>query len=1121
MKNTHQTIKLSIIAASLFHLPAFAANSPFADLPLHLQNKSQITGAQGVKPNVLLQIDDSGSMAWEDRMPITKRALNQLIKNPEYRDHVNWNLISLHDTASSRSTAYQRNRNWRFAVSPNEIERQIIRLNPSGGTPSTTRYTDAILMMREAMLQPGTYRCQKNYIIIFSDGDANSETLTTFYTQRLNNMTWQDKQKARNFAGTGYDWTIVGSGGYRSNAWYNLYTNGKSEVPSIFKPNKIVNFFKYPVWWPTSYQYYSNNMMSFLAHSVYEEDWMTAADGVDAAGKSWDDDTVIDGKTPNKTQNITTFTIGFGSGLSSNGREYLSFAATGNNRQVLNASNQAELDAAFKKIFDQIRNENQIVPPQSFSTVSPAVMGDSKVSNAAPRTAAVLQLNLQAGSSELRFYDVNNLHLPYKLADYSARRTIARNASGQTVWFDGSYQASNDAFKLNGGRNRDEWKNALIPWLNRSQDDARANSQSGNSQTYRVRATQPANQRDMGDVVNAPLVTATPTDPGTKRAIRYDGRMKYLVTAANDGMVYLFEQKDNTNPYQLKLNYMPLGMQRESDTDLMQHYLKNVAHEKYIKDPAFAHEYLVDGGIVVRNTDSLAPEQIFLAGNMGRGGRGAYALNLGGTSRADGKTKVGLDAAQTQWTSSVPLFETSKTNNTMGYTIGSPQIGRVALQRSTTIDATTQKITKQTVNLGDLKYGVFVSSGIKHPTQKENTETALYVYNGLGHTNVGMAGSGNVVASNHQKAGDLIGKIVIQESGRGGLLQPTLVDTDFDGAIDVVYAGDYRGGLYRFDLRAGGADKWTVSKIFQAQTGQVITSAPAVHRIDHQNYVVIFGTGSDLFQSDLTDKTVQSIYGIYDDLTVTKPQVVQQAQLVQQTFSSSANTRTATDNHPTLANDIKKIDPVTKLPVTDKRGWFANFPAGERVVVKPNMVLKTVMFTTRNFEVKQSAIDANKDVCIPSTNTVQSSGSSWQMQLKADNGGQISVSAKGKSPYAYADFHGLIHPGSQGTPIIYSGYHFADGIGAVTFTAFAGDNPSMAGNVGNAYSLDGDAGGTGKDIDPGANNTDKDNKPKACIAHGKGALYVVDSSTGLNTPVSIHGSTCVVSLKRLSWREIF
>ncbi|HGJ9441093.1 TPA: PilC/PilY family type IV pilus protein, partial [Neisseria gonorrhoeae] len=108
------------------------------------------------------------------------------------------------------------------------------------------------------------------------------------------------------------------------------------------------------------------------------------------------------------------------------------------------------------------------------------------------------------------------------------------------------------------------------------------------------------------------------------------------------------------------------------------------------------------------------------------------------------------------------------------------------------------------------KYAAFLASGyaakeIGGPTNK----TALYVYD-LKNT-----------------LGTPIAKIEVKD-GKGGLSSPTLVDKDLDGTVDIAYAGDRGGNMYRFDLSNSDPNKWSAKAIFEGT--KPITSAPAVSR---------------------------------------------------------------------------------------------------------------------------------------------------------------------------------------------------------------------------------------------------------------------------------------------------
>ncbi|ENS6343935.1 pilus assembly/adherence protein PilC, partial [Neisseria gonorrhoeae] len=351
----------------------------------------------------------------------------------------------------------------------------------------------------------------------------------------------------------------------------------------------------------------------------------------------------------------------------------------------------------------------------------------------------------------------------------------------------------------------DEWKKVLLPWTVRGPDNDNKfksiNREPGKySQRYRIREN---GNRDLGDIVNSPIVAVG----------------GYLATAANDGMVHIFKKNGGSDErsYNLKLSYIPGTMPRQyfdNDTSALKNStlaqeLRTFAEKGYVGD-----RYGVDGGFVLRQVNLNGQDRVFMFGAMGLGGRGAYALDL---SKINGN-----------YPAAAPLFDVKNGDNNgkngknrveLGYTVGTPQIGKTQ----------------------NGKYAAFLASGYaaKQIASQEN-KTALYVYD---------LGNGS---------GSLIKKIEVQ-GGKGGLSSPTLVDKDLDGTVDIAYAGDRGGNMYRFDLSSDKPSEWTVRTIFQGT--KPITSAPAVSRLADKR-VVIFGTGSDLSEEDVVGKDQQYIYGI-------------------------------------------------------------------------------------------------------------------------------------------------------------------------------------------------------------------------------------------------------------------
>ncbi|EMT2144885.1 pilus assembly/adherence protein PilC, partial [Neisseria gonorrhoeae] len=576
----------------------------------------------------------------------------------------------------------------------------------------------------------------------------------------------------------------------------------------------------------------------------------------------------------------------------------------------------------------------------------------------------------------------------------------------------------------------DEWKKVLLPWTVRGLDNDNKfqliNREPGKySQRYRIREN---GNRDLGDIVNSPIVAVG----------------GYLATAANDGMVHIFKKNGGSDErsYNLKLSYIPGTMPRQyfdNDTSALKgstlaQELRTFAEKGYVGD-----RYGVDGGFVLRQVNLNGQDRVFMFGAMGLGGRGAYALDL---SKINGN-----------YPAAAPLFDVKDGDNNgknrvevkLGYTVGTPQIGK------------TQNGT----------YSAFLASGYaaKDIVSSDNT-TALYVYDLKG------------------TLGTPIAKIEVQ-GGKGGLSSPTLVDKDLDGIVDIAYAGDRGGNMYRFDLSDSNPSKWSVSTIFEGQ--RPITSAPAVSRLADKR-VVIFGTGSDLSESDVFNTDEQYIYGIFDDDKANVSVKVKDHMgdgLLKQNLTQENKTLFLTNNKASGGSADK--------------GWVVKLREGERVTVKPTVVLRTAFVTIR----KYNDGGCGAETAILGINT-------------ADGGALTPRSARPIVPEAntaVAQYSG--HKKTAGGKSVPIGC-MEKGGKTVCPNGYVYDKPVNVRYLdetetdGFSTTADGDAGGSG--IDPAGRRPGKNNR---CFSKkGVRTLLMNDLDS-----LDITGPMC--GIKRLSWREVF
>jgi type IV pilus assembly protein PilY1 len=329
-----------------------------------------------------------------------------------------------------------------------------------------------------------------------------------------------------------------------------------------------------------------------------------------------------------------------------------------------------------------------------------------------------------------------------------------------------------------------------------------------NGGTYRNRV------RKLGDIVHS-----SPTHKGG-----------YLYAGGNDGMLHVFDAADGKEVFA----YIP---------KLVFENLKQLA------DPLYTHQYYVDLSPAAKAVTFSGTDKTILVGGLGKGGRGYYALDI--TDPAAITTETAL-AGKVMW--EYPKAGTAQPEiDDMGYSFSKAAI--------------------------------------------VNSKAGWVVIVGNGYNSV--SGKAKLLILDAE-TGSLIKSIDTGVGDCNGLSIPIPIDVDYDDKVDYVYAGDLKGNLWKFDLTVPGptdpgydaafdpedywevaykhADTYTYSggmkigttpmPLFQAKslTGpQPITSKPDVMvHPDKEGYMVVFGTGKYLGESDIADTSTQTIYGIWD-----------------------------------------------------------------------------------------------------------------------------------------------------------------------------------------------------------------------------------------------------------------
>ncbi|WLH00430.1 pilus assembly protein [Pseudomonas beijingensis] len=392
----------------------------------------------------------------------------------------------------------------------------------------------------------------------------------------------------------------------------------------------------------------------------------------------------------------------------------------------------------------------------------------------------------------------------------------------------------------------------------------------------------------LGDIINSPLVLASPNDQTAADLLNDTSYSTYLTTKAtnmstslvvngNDGFFSVINSANGTRRYA----YMPSNVLPS---------LQDIADTNYIN--GVSHKFLVDGQVGVFDVQSGSAWKTVALGGTGAGGKTFFAVQLFDAAAGN--------AFRALWEIRAPtVASTANVFNDLGYAYARPEVARLA----------------------DGRWAAFIANGYG----SSSGVAALYVVD--------------------IRDGSLIRKIVINSSETDNGLSSVKLRVNSQNVVQAAYGGDLKGRMWKFDLSGTSPTTWGLAfagqPLFTAPGGatQPITVQPLLADNPQGGTQVFFGTGKFNEAADKLNKDLQAFYSIWDatggggQITVSSLQ----AQSITGVFSGSTGQFVTTSQ--------------TDVTYPARNGWYLplvynNALTGERVINPANLVLGRVIFTT-------------------------------------------------------------------------------------------------------------------------------------------------------------------------------
>lgn len=527
----------------------------------------------------------------------------------------------------------------------------------------------------------------------------------------------------------------------------------------------------------------------------------------------------------------------------------------------------------------------------------------------------------------------------------STRKIITSNGSGAGVAFQWSNLSSAQQNSLNDpdgsgpaspGDTADLGQNRLA-FIRGDQS-----KETANGGDFRNRASL------LGDIINSnPIYLGPParhfrnasatdfSEVSSYAAYRtaYKNREEVVYVGANDGLLHAFAADDGEELF----GFVP----GKVFDNLWQLSKPNYKHASYVDGP------LNEGDVYFADAWHSV-----LVGGLGLGGQGYYALDV-----TDPTAFSESNAAD------MVLWEfTDQTDADLGYSYGRPSIIRL-------YNGKWAAVFGNGINAADVADGAVSSNG----------NAVIFIVD---------IETGALIRKLDTRAGrtaDPTGN-----SRSNGIIGIRAIDSDGDSIADRIYGGDLFGNIWVFDITGGTTSEWgsvytnesAPSPLFRAVdssgNAQPITTALQVDRHpNNDGFMVYFGTGKYLGNSDLSDTNTQTFYGIWDRASSDSDGATR-SQLLQQTVTNTVTDQFANiDARVTSNHSITWDNGSDPQDSNEKFGWYIDLPeSGERVHQEPTLRNGRVIFVT----------------VTPSDDPCDAGGSSWLMELDAKDGSSVEQS---------------------------------------------------------------------------------------------------------------------------------